>query len=58
MNIEIIFVLIFNRHFADFNAQKENFKYIYLEKRYKYKCGNVYAMQRLMVNTIPDRWIT
>ena len=25
MNIEIIFVLIFNRHFVDFNAQKTFF---------------------------------
>ena len=32
MNIEIIFVLIFKRHFVDFNPQEENFKYIYRKK--------------------------
>ena len=58
MNIEIIFILIFKPNFVDFNEQKENFKYIYGEKSYKYKCNSVYAMHRLMVNTISDRWIT
>ena len=58
MNIEIIFVLIFKRHFVDFNAQEENFKYIYRKKSYKYKCESMYAMHRLMVNAIPYRWIT
>ena len=57
MNIEIFF-LIFKRHFIDLNEQKEDFKYIIGEKSYKYKCDSVYAMHRLMVNTIPDRWIT
>ena len=32
MNIEIIFCIIFKRHFVDFNAQQENFKYIYRKK--------------------------
>ena len=58
MNIEILFFLIFKRHFVDFNAQEEKFKYIYKKKSYKYKCESVYAMHRLMANTIPDRWIT
>ena len=48
MNIEIIFVLIFKRRFVGFNAQEENFKYIYRKKV-------INRVRCLMVNTIPVR---